>query len=237
MALDCEESQALALAKKAAPYVRGYKIGPRLFLPCGAPLIHRLKELGREVFLDLKFHDIPSATAAGVAAARRIGADYVTVHASCGDETLSRLAEQRDQSAETATASGAAGSSFEILFVTVLTGSLSAESPEAGPDSVPEAVPDSVSAAVLRLADSVVQKGFRGLVASPHEARLLRERHPDIFLVTPGVRLKGEAADDQKRIMTPKEAMEAGSSALVIGRSVIRAPLPALRLKEILDSL
>ena len=229
MALDCEESQALALAKKAAPYVRGYKIGPRLFLPCGAPLIHRLKELGREVFLDLKFHDIPSATAAGVAAARRIGADYVTVHASCGDETLSRLAEQRDQSAEAATASGAAGSSFEILFVTVLTGSLSAESPEAGSESV--------SAAVLRLADSVVQKGFRGLVASPHEARLLRERHPDIFLVTPGVRLKGEAADDQKRIMTPKEAMEAGSSALVIGRSVIRAPLPALRLKEILDSL
>lgn len=216
IALDVEtKEQALDLIEQTKDYVQAYKIGPRLFLIYGPELIEEIKNrCSLQIFLDLKFHDIPSSTLEAVQSAFKIGAEFVTVHASVGRETLSLLSQFEEKARQK--------KFFQILCVTVLS-------------SVGDSKKNQNK--VLELADQVYQAGLRGLVCSPWEVKALRQKYKDMFLVTPGIRLEGDSRDDQKRVMTPKQAFHEGSSALVMGRSLIRAKEPANILKDIYNSL
>ena len=216
-ALDLDtEKQALSFVKNTKKYIQAYKIGPRLFLHSGKQLIDRIKQLSPEaqIFLDFKFYDIPSSTAEAVYSAFHIGADYVTVHASVGKESLSQLYDLECRLSKEG--------KFKILFVTVLS-------------SVPSS--SKTKNSTLNLAETVYQTGLRGLVCSPWEARLLRDKYPSAFLLTPGIRMEGDSKGDQKRVMTPRQALQAGSSAIVMGRSLITKPNPEKVLEELAKQL
>ena len=211
LALDVQtRDQALDLVRKTKDYVQAYKIGPRLFLAHGAKLIQEIKSYGAQVFLDFKFYDIPSATLEAVRSAFQIGSDFVTVHASLGKETLNLLSQFEKEASQK--------KFFKILCVTVLS-------------SVPDF--EGNQNRVLELADLVYKSGLRGLVCSPWEVKVLKQKYEDMFLVTPGIRLEEDSQDDQKRVMTPQQALKEGSSALVMGRSLIRAKDPVKALKGI----
>ena len=217
VALDLNnKSEVLSVVKKTKDYVQAYKIGPRLFLNYGKALIQDIKNLSADsqIFLDFKFYDIPSSTVSAVDSAFQVGADFVTAHASIGQETLDLLYQLENRLSQKR--------AFKILFVTVLSSvSLSEETKKL----------------VFNLADAVYKTGLRGLVCSPLEAKALRDKYPDIFLVTPGIRWEGDSKGDQKRVMTPLEALQAGSSALVMGRSLINQPQLEILLKKMYSQL
>ncbi len=212
IALDLKsKTEALDWVQKTKDYVQGYKIGPRLFLPYGPELIQEIKNVsGAQVFLDFKFYDIPSSTVEAVRSSFQTGADFVTVHAQVGEKTLDLLSSlEKDIQQERF---------FQILFVTALSSNEDFEESRKQ---------------TLNLAHQVYQRGLRGLICSPWEASILRQKYPDMFLVTPGIRLKGDSPDDQKRFMTPKQAFQEKSSALVMGRSLIRSQNMVQELKKI----
>ncbi len=214
VALDtATREQAVALAQKTKDYAQAYKIGPRLFLAHGPELIGQIKNHNSQVFLDFKFYDIPSSTVEAVRAAFEMGADFVTVHASAGPEALQLLSQFEKEARQK--------KFFQILCVTVLS---------SAPDS------KSNQNKIFQLAESVCRSGLKGLVCSPWEARALKQKYPDMFLATPGIRLKGENPDDQKRFMPPLQALREGSSALIMGRSLARAEDPEKLLRELYDS-
>ena len=215
VALDVNsEDQAISLVEKTYLYVSGYKIGPRLYLKLGNSFLEKVKSYG-DIFLDFKFFDIPSSTLEAVRSAYSTGASYVTVHALVGEETLKKLAILEQELNE--------NRSFTILCVTVLSSESSSQ--------------NSVQDKVEALADLVLKCGLKGLVCSPLEVRKLRDKYKDAFLVTPGIRFETDSLDDQKRVMSPKEALDQGSSLLVIGRSIIRAEDPLFICKKIAHSL
>ena len=215
IALDLNsEGQVLSLVEKTYLYVRGYKIGPRLFLKYGNSLLEKVKSYG-DIFLDFKFFDIPSSTEEAVRSAYDTGASYTTVHASVGEETLKRLAILEKELNQTRP--------FSILCVTVL-------SSESGPQDV-------LQKKVESLADLVLSCGLKGLVCSPMEVKKLRAKYPEAFLVTPGIRFETDSYNDQKRVMTPQQAFENGSSLLVVGRSVIHAEDPLAICRKLAESL
>ena len=226
VALDVDsEEQALALAKQTAPYVLGFKIGPRLVLKSSSSFIKKLKALDRKVFLDCKFFDIPNTMLASVQAAFDRGVDLVTVHAQAGENALRQLSQlemklksQRD---------------FRILAVTVLT-SFSQRTLPVSTRCF------SISRQVEWLADMVIRSGLSGLVCSGHEARFLRNRYPYSYLVTPGIRFSDcvqTDSSDQNRIMTPLQALKAGVSAMVIGRPIYESNQPGQVCSELQKSL
>lgn len=190
-----------------------FKIGLQLFTAEGPSIVRDLQALGARIFLDLKFHDIPNTAREAVHSAVRLGVDMTTIHL-CGAPAM--VAESV-QAAE--------GSKTLVLGVTVLT-SMDAPSLESiGIQSSPEAQ-------VLRLAEMGVANGLRGVVASPLEIAPLRQKFgSSLTIVTPGVRPAGSDHGDQKRVLTPGEAMRSGADYLVIGRPVTKAtdPLAALR--------
>lgn len=211
-ALDLDsKNQALEWIEKSRGFISAYKIGPRLFLKHGGELTSAIKAQGARLFLDFKFYDIPSSTLEAVRSAFDIGSDFVTVHASVEVETL-KLLKDFEESANKER-------KFQILFVSLLS-SLSAK--------------EDHQEKILELADRVYQAGLRSLVCSPWELKILKQKYSDLFLVTPGIRLEGDRHDDQKRVMTPVQALREGSSALVMGRSIIRAEEP-LKVLETLN--
>jgi len=189
-----------------------FKIGLQLFTAEGPSIVRDLQALGARIFLDLKFHDIPNTAREAVHSAVRLGVDMTTIHL-CGAQAMVSESVQ-----------AAAGSMTLVLGVTVLT-SMDAPSLEAiGIQATPEAQ-------VLRLAEMGVANGLRGVVASPLEIAPLRQRFgSSLTIVTPGVRPAGSDHGDQKRVLTPAEAIRAGADYLVIGRPVTKAsdPLAAL---------
>lgn len=225
IALDVpSKRQALSLVKKTHTMVRGYKIGPRLYLEYGPDIVKEIKSFGVEIFLDFKFHDIPSATEEAVRSAWRVGGDYVTVHGAGGEETLKRLGRLQKQ----VDSKG----KFMILSVTVLSSvSASLEQLKQKKDL------SDLQNKVEELARESLRWGLKGLVCSPLEVKRLRARYPDVFLMTPGIRLKNEELQDQKRVMTPREALKQGSSALVIGRSITLSKDPEAVCFRIAQSL
>jgi orotidine-5'-phosphate decarboxylase len=227
VALDVSSKEAaLNLACELAPVVGGFKIGSELFTSGGPEIVQGIRETGAAVFLDLKFHDIPNTVAKAVAAATRLDIQMLTVHTSGGLEMM-RAAEESAQQA----AREAGHNAPLVLGVTVLTSMDGRTLSELGwkPD---------VGKQVERLAGLAVSAGLRGLVCSPLEIASLRQVLPeDIQLVTPGIRTGTEPADDQKRTLTPKEAMDAGASWLVIGRPIYAAPNPREAAEAILSSL
>jgi len=212
VALDVdEEKRALLIAGKTCPYVEGFKIGPRLYLKYGPAIISKLKPYGK-IFLDFKFFDIPSTMMFSVRTAFHLGVDMLTVHAQAGEESLKRLADletrlklKRD---------------FRILAVTVLTSFSYRSLP-------PLMRTQSLFSHAESLSDLVVKSGLSGLVCSGDEVAHLRKRHPHSYLLTPGIRFILNRTQDQKRVLTPRRAVQEGASALVIGRPIYESADPA----------
>jgi orotidine-5'-phosphate decarboxylase len=227
VALDVPAKEAaLKLAEEVTPAVGGFKIGSELFTSAGPDIVHRIRERGALVFLDLKFHDIPNTVAKAVASATRLDVQMLTIHTSGGLEMM-RAAEEAAQQ----TANQAGLNAPLVLGVTVLTSSDSSTLAEIGCET-------KVGAQVERLANLAVQAGLRGLVCSPLEIADLRRILPaHIQLVTPGIRTGAEKADDQKRTLTPREAIAAGANWLVIGRPIYATENPRAAAEKILQSL
>lgn len=217
VALDgMEGPQALAFTA-AMPELRWVKVGLELFTAAGPQVVHQLREQGKRVFLDLKFHDIPATMAGACRSAARLGAELMTVHACAGSEAL-RAAQSAAQ--EGAEAAGLPAPT--LLAVTVLT------SWDAARFAEELAIADPVKTYVGRLARLAAAAGVGGCVCSPLEVEALRAAHPEPFaLVTPGIRPAGSASGDQARVMTPSEAIAAGASRLVIGRPITASADPA----------
>jgi orotidine-5'-phosphate decarboxylase len=208
--------QALAFAA-AVPQLRWVKVGLELFVAGGPDVVRRLRDQGKRVFLDLKFHDIPATMAGACRSAARLGAELITVHACAGTEAL-----RAAQAAALESAAAAGLPQPTLLAVTVLT------SWEAARFAAELAIAEPVAAYVPRLADLAAAAGIGGCVCSPLEVAALRDAHPVPFaLVTPGIRPAGAALGDQQRVMTPAEAIAAGASQLVIGRPITAAADPA----------
>ena len=226
-ALDVADAEAaLALARTVAPAVGAFKIGKELFTSAGPDIVRRIREMGAAVFLDLKFHDIPNTVARAVAAATRLDVQMLTIHTSWGLEMM-RAAEDAAQ----ATARPAGREAPLVLGVTVLTSLDSNTLAEVGWEP-------NVGRQVERLAALAVRAGLRGLVCSPLEIAALRQTLPAAMqLVTPGIRTGAEKADDQRRTLSPREALEAGASWLVIGRPIYAAADPRAAAERILASL
>jgi orotidine-5'-phosphate decarboxylase len=208
--------QALAFAA-AVPELCWVKVGLELFVAAGPAVVQQLRDQGKRVFLDLKFHDIPATMAGACRSAARLGAELITVHACAGSEAL-RVAQAAAQ--ESAAAAGLPGPT--LLAVTVLT------SWDPGRFAAELAIEEPVADYVPRLAQLAAHSGIGGCVCSPLEVAALRAAHPQPFaLVTPGIRPAGAALGDQQRVMTPAEAVAAGASHLVIGRPITAAADPA----------
>ena len=229
VALDVDTADgAVALARALAGVVGGVKVGSRLFTSEGPSIVHRLTDAGHRVFLDLKFHDIPNTVAGAVAAATRLGAWMVNVHASGG---LDMMRAARDAAAETAAQDQRAPAAGHRGH---------------GPDEPRPggAVARGVSTAVMDQVDALAalaaEAGLDGVVASPQETRRLRERRGREFvIVTPGIRgaaAPGASQDDQARTLSAPEALAAGASYLVVGRPIIAAPDPRAAAQAIADS-
>ncbi len=227
VALDVPTADAaLKLARDLAGLVGGFKIGSELFTSAGPSVVETIRKTGAAVFLDLKFHDIPNTVAKAVGAATRLGVQMLTVHTAGGLEMM-RAAE--DAAQETASRSGL--SAPLVLGVTVLTSLDSRALGEVGVEA-------NVGKQVERLAGLAVRAGLRGLVCSPLEIVALRQVLPqEVQLVTPGIRTGSEKADDQRRTLTPREAMEAGATWLVVGRPIYAAQRPQAAAESILQSL
>jgi orotidine-5'-phosphate decarboxylase len=217
---------ALKLVEQLAPVSGGFKVGSELFTVAGPDIVRRIRERGAMVFLDLKFHDIPNTVAKSVTAAVQLDVQMLTVHTSGGFEML-RAAEQAAQE----TGWRLSHSPPLVLGVTVLTSLDAGALKEIGLDA-------NVDYQVRRLATVATKAGLRGLVCSPLEVAKLRQTIPPAMqLVTPGVRTGAEKADDQKRTMTPREALQAGANWLVIGRPIYAAENPLEAAEKILESL
>ena len=213
--------EALRLARQLDPGMVRLKVGKELFTAAGPSIVLALQDLGFEIFLDLKFHDIPNTVGRAVAAAAELGVWMVNVHASGGSRMMSAA---RD-----------ALSSFTkrpyLIAVTVLTSMQRDDLAELGWDAEP-------IDRVRELAALAEKVGLDGVVCSAAEAALLSQhQRPGFLLVTPGIRQAGDDAGDQRRVFTPSGAMEAGATHLVVGRSITQAHNPATTATQIVESL
>jgi len=222
VALDyAQEAIALNLARHISPEMCRLKVGNELFTSSGPALVEKLQNLGFEVFLDLKFHDIPNTVAGAVRAAAEAGVWMVNVHVDGGRRMLE------------AAAGAITGFSHRPLLigVTVLTSMSDDDLLELGYSESPQA-------RVLRLAGLASDCGLDGVVCSALEATPLRKAMaPEFCLVTPGIRLVGDDAADQRRVVTPAEALAMGSNYLVIGRSITAAADPVAALHSVHETL
>jgi orotidine-5'-phosphate decarboxylase len=222
VALDYDnQAAALELADRLAPELCRLKVGKELFTRSGPGLLEQLHGRGFEVFLDLKYHDIPNTVAGAVRAAADLGVWMVNVHASGGRRMMEAARDVLR----------AYPSPPLLIAVTVLT-SLSAE------DMAELGWRDSPQQRVSSLAALAADCGMDGVVCSAQEASSLKSEHgPEFKLVTPGIRLASDAAGDQRRVVTPVDAIGLGSDYLVIGRSITGAADPVKTLRQILNEL
>lgn len=203
-----------------------FKVGLELFTAEGLAFFKKLKVLRKSVFLDLKLHDIPNTVAGAVRSAVRLGVEMMTIHASGGRDMMAKAAEAASGEAERLKTPRPI-----LLGVTVLTSLKNGDLREIG-------FPPDAAGQVLRLAGLARAAGLDGVVCSPREIELVkREFGRDFLVVTPGIRPLWAAAQDQKRIMTPGEAVERGADYLVVGRPVTGDPSPADAFAKIVEEL
>ena len=197
-----------------------YKVGSELFTATGPSIVQRLRERSKRVFLDLKFHDIPNTVRAGCRSAAACGASLVTVHAVGGRVMVEAAVE-------------GAGETCGVLVVTVLT---SLDGPTLS-EAMGKAV-GSVSDEVSRLANVAKEARAHGVVCSGQEAaRISSEYRNRLAILVPGVRLPGDSANDQSRVVTPGDAARAGASYIVLGRTVTAAEIPQAAMARVLNEL
>ena len=213
------EKETLQLVDQLQPEMCRLKVGKELFTRCGPSLVRQLVNAGYEVFLDLKYHDIPHTVAQACRAAAELGVWMLNVHA-LGGEKMMQAARQALE-----------GSDARLIAVTWLTSSGQAELDALGIPATPEQM-------VKRLAQMAQDAGLDGVVCSAQEASVLRHQAgPDFLLVTPGIRPADAGRDDQKRVVTPQQAMADGSNYLVIGRPITQSSDPCQTILTINSSL
>ncbi len=218
VALDCQtQQQALTIAQKLDPQWCRVKVGKELFTAAGPAVIEALHQLGFEIFLDLKFHDIPNTVAKACQVAAQLGVWMLTLHISGGR----RMLEAARDAVMTASTPPL------LVGVTVLTSFTQQELSEIG-------IVDTLSQQVMRLGQLAKVTGLSGLVCSVEEVSVLRDALPTMLLVTPGIRLSGAqlSGDDQRRIATPETAIQRGADYLVIGRPLTMAEDPLQLIKK-----
>lgn len=223
VALDLNsEDKAVSMAEKLKNEIRFFKIGLELFSSCGPSIVKRIEEMRCRVFLDLKFHDIPTTAAKAAAAVTGLGPFMFNVHALGGYEMMKLTAE--------AVASEASRLGIEkpkVLAVTILTSMDEKAIKEVGLSLGSKDM-------VLKLAHLARKAGLDGVVASPSETKAIRkELGEDFIIVTPGVRPEWAAANDQKRIATPEAAIKDGANFIVVGRPITEAQDPAEAARQI----
>jgi orotidine-5'-phosphate decarboxylase len=218
VALDFAEPElALKLIRDLDPKRCRLKVGKELFTRAGPPMVEKMIATGFDVFLDLKFHDIPNTVGAACAAAAAMGVWMINVHAQGGKAMMRAAREQVDTSAHQPL----------LIAVTLLTSMSQNDLDDLGVSGSPQDV-------VLRLAKLAASAGMDGVVCSPQEVAMLRaELRRDFLLVTPGIRPAGADAGDQARVATPAAAIASGSDYLVIGRPITRAENPMQALAAI----
>ena len=213
--------RALTIASHIVPLGCGLKLGLEFYNQFGPDGVKRIKDSypAASIFLDLKFYDIPNTVAGAVRAVSNLGVDFINLHASGGSEMM-RAAKD-----------ALGNSTTKILGVTVLTSSNDDTLKETGQTG-------TAAEQVVRLAKLTHTAGLSGIVCSAHEISVLRASLPvDFILMVPGIRPAGSDAGDQKRVMTPKDALDLGATHLVIGRPITGAPDPAIAYQEIINSL
>lgn len=222
LALDVDDfATGLQFARKLKFGLGAVKVGPRLLIQRGAEVIRACSEVA-PVFVDNKYYDIPNTMESAVSSSFEAGATFVSVHAACGHEALELLAKVEREYSKIRP--------VKILGVTILT--------SFSESSLPGVMKSQkIEELVSSLAEELMSSGLSGFVCSPHEAKILRKKYPQSYLVTPGIRLSDSKADDQVRIMTPSEALKEGASALVIGRPLLEAKDPVKTLEKILEDI
>ena len=228
VALDVETpAQALALVEKLRGLVGMFKIGKQLFTAAGPDIVRQVVGMGEKVFLDLKFHDIPNTVAGAGVEAARLGVSIFNVHALGGSAMMRATVEAVNNLSERENLPKPL-----ILAVTILTSHDQASLSEIGLEA-------EIKDQVKRLAQLASASKIDGVVASPHEIKSLRMviTDPDFVILTPGVRPSGAALNDQKRVMTPGEAVAAGADYLVIGRPITGADDPAEATQKIIKEI
>jgi orotidine-5'-phosphate decarboxylase len=201
-----------------------FKVGKQLFTAYGPEIVRMIERSGTGVFLDLKYHDIPNTVAMASREAARLGVTLYNVHALGGYEMMAKTMALMQREFP-------AGNRAKVLAVTILTSSTEETLRGVGIDRPVEEM-------VVRLATLAQQAGIDGVVASPREVPLIRAAcGSDFLIVTPGVRPAFAAVDDQKRVMTPAEAVQAGADYLVIGRPISAAPDPLQAVEAIVDEI
>lgn len=218
VALDYADGQsAMDLVNQLTPELCRLKVGKELFTSAGPAFIENIQEKGFEVFLDLKFHDIPNTVAKACEAAAKLGVWMVNVHALGGRKMMQSARQALEAFAKPP----------KLIAVTILTSMDEQDLKEVG-------LRGSAEDNVVSLAKLAEQCGLDGVVCSPKEVAQLRQKlGTDFWLITPGVRPQGSAQDDQKRTMTPKEALRSGANYLVVGRPITKAENPLEALKGI----
>ena len=212
------KKEALALVDQLRKQISFFKIGLQLYTTEGPEIVRAVLSAGAKVFLDLKLHDIPNTVARAVESASNLGVHMLTIHLSGGSEMIRA-------------ATAARTNNLSILGVTVLTSAMEQTLREIG-------IADKVEDQVLRLAKLGVETGVEGIVASPHEITTIRREFGDkIKIVVPGIRPSGSESADQKRVMTPRQAIHAGADYLVIGRPIIAHSRPDEAVTKILEEV
>ena len=216
-----DEGSVLKLVSQLSPDLCRLKVGKELFTRCGPSLVENLQSRGFEIFLDLKYHDIPNTVAGAVRAAAELGVWMVNVHAGGGRRMMEAASEALQSFAQKPL----------LIGVTVLT-SMSED------DLIELGYTEALEQRVSRLAALAQDSGLDGVVCSAQESQLLRrERGTDFYLVTPGIRMAGDSSGDQRRVVTPAQAIRNGSDYLVIGRSITGATNPRNALEQIRKEL
>lgn len=226
-ALDAPDyAQALAWIETLSGHVGLFKVGKELFTACGPKIVEEIKRRDQKVFLDLKFHDIPNTVARAAEAAVRLGADMFNVHASGGAAMIRQTAD-----AAAAEAARIGVRPPLVLAVTVLTSLNDADLLRIG-------FQKNATEMVIHLAALARESGAQGVVASPREIALLKKMLGDDFVVvTPGIRMSDAPADDQKRTLTPYEAVQAGADYIVVGRPIRSVKDPERACREIVQNI
>jgi len=219
VALDvATKKEAAALVEELREQISFFKIGLQLYTSEGPEIVCAVLSTGAKVWLDLKLHDIPNTVARAIESASNLGVQMLTIHLSGGSEMIRA-------------ATAARASNILLLGVTVLTSATEQTLREIG-------ISDKMNDQVMRLAKLGIEADIDGIVASPHEIKILRAQFGDkVKIVVPGIRPSGSESGDQKRVMTPREAIDAGADYLVIGRPIIAHSRPREAVAKILDEL
>ena len=219
LALDVEDiKEALSYVDELFEYIDIFKVGPVLFIKYGRKIVDEIKSRGKNVFLDLKLHDIPNTVRLALESIIELRVDFVTLHLS-GGRNMIREAVKVAKDTET-----------KLLGVTVLTSITDDDLTEMG-------IRSSVPHLVRNLAKIGIEENIDGIVCSPMEIKIVRELSENTIIVTPGIRMREDSLQDQKRVMTPQEAINQGANFIVMGRSLLEEKDRIGKIKRILEGV